>query len=286
MSLNIAGVKLTIVGDVCEDVLILGSVNRLSRESPGSPIVEVMDRIEVEGCAQVAYRQALALGVQAYLIPVGGPALKSRLLASLDGISREVARWDESWPPVDSRSFRRLLRTAPKADGLLYCQYRPGRPSAAILGAIRSAAPVLMGDLRELDGFVGLLHIVKLSLDDAWALMARPRPRRTSEMALRVALRLAQDYGFQLATITMGSEGYAAATCDGASFLGGALPGGRRPSGAGDIFTATLACALAARHEARDALEIANIAAGLASRKEAHLATVTAGEIDEWTGAL
>lgn len=276
---------LAVAGDVCTDVLYYGECRRLSRETPGVPIVDIADILEIEGGAAVGYRQAQALGATAYLIPTGPPAQKSRLYASLDGTAREMARWDHRWPRQNPDTFCDILRGLPKADTLLYCQYRPTAPKDAILNLIRSYGKLRIGDIKDPRQFVGTLHAVKVSQADLWHVMDPPKPKPTPEAALKIAQVLTRSLGYRLAVVTLGNEGYVASSYDGATFLGGGLPGGHRLAGAGDIFTASLACALAAKHEVRDALEIANVAAGLASRKPGHIETVSREEVTHWMTA-
>lgn len=245
------------------------------------PIVEVGDTIEIEGCAAVGYRQIVALGAQAYLIPAGPPAVKSRLYASSGGVSREMARWDTRWPLQSAQNAGALL-AAFEGDAMLYYQYRPNRPSAGILQILRAYRGLRVGDVQDPRYFVGALDVVKVSQHDAWRLLQLPAPEETPAVATRVARAIGETYGFQAVVLTLGPLGFAAHS-EGRDILGAALPGGTRPSGAGDIFSASLVTALAAGSQLPEALELANTAASLASRKEGHLATVSTMEIDEWT---
>lgn len=259
----------------------MGSPIRLSREAPGVPIVEVGDTIEIEGCAAVGYRQIIALGAQANLVPTGLPSVKSRLYASQGGVSREVARWDTRWPLQSAQNAGTLL-AASESDALLYYQYRPGRPAAGILQTLRTYRGLRVGDVQDPRYFVGALDVVKVSQEDAWRLLQIPHSEMTPQAALRVARAISETYGFSTAILTLGPLGFAAHTTEGA-ILGSAIPGGLRPAGAGDIFSGILVTHLAAGGEMREALRVANIGASLASRKEGHLATIGVRELAEWT---
>lgn len=279
MTLDFSDVRILVAGDVCEDVILVGPAARLSGDAPGVPIVSVEETLHLEACASSAFRQVVALGAQAYLIPAGRPALKSRLIASYDGASRQLARWDSPWPSQDTESFRALLQEAPPADALLFSQYRRTPPLEPILRSVRRWPGLRVVDAKNPGHFAGL-DVLKVSLDDAWASLRPPRPQRTPHNAAAAASALARSYGYRLVVITLGRDGYAA-SCEGAEIIEGGHPGGSSTVGAGDVFVATLACALSAKHEAGQALKIANLAAGLACRKQVHLPNVTAAEIVE-----
>lgn len=279
--MNFSDLRLIVAGDVCDDEMIVGVARRISREVPGIPILDVVERTVIEGGAGAAYRQGEALGADSFLVPTGRASVKTRLIAVRDGIAHQIGRFDQPWPAEDPGAFTELIR-GQQADVILYSQYRPGRPASAILREVRRAAPLRVGDIRGPSDFAGTLEIVKIGVEDAWAALAQPRPRQTPLAALDVAALLAETYGFQIVVITLGSQGYAAASMDGARIMGPALEGGRRLSGAGDVFSATLALALAGKYELRDALELANTAAGLACRKDVHLSTVSKEELEQW----
>ena len=277
--LDFSDVRVLVAGDVCEDLILVGPPARLSGDAPGVPIVNVQETVHLEACASSAFRQVMALGAQAYLIPAGRPALKSRLVASSDGTSRQLARWDSPWPSQDSETFRSLLQEAPSAEALLFSQYRRTPPLDPILRSLRRWPGLRVVDAKSPGHFAGL-DVLKVSMDDAWASLRQPRPLRTPRNAAAAAAALARSYGYRLVVVTLGHQGYAA-SCEGAEIIEGGHAGGISTVGAGDVFAATLAVALAAKHEAREALKLANLAAGLACRKQVHLPNVTAEEISE-----
>jgi len=281
MTLDFSDIRVLVAGDVCEDVILVGPAARLSGDAPGVPIVSVEETLHLEACASAAFRQVLALGAVAYLIPAGRPALKSRLVvASPDADSRQVARWDSPWPSQDAETFRALLQEAPPADVLLFSQYRRTPPLEPILRAIRRWPGLCVVDAKNPGHFAGL-DVLKVSLDDAWSCLRPPRPLRTPRNAAAAAAALARSYGYRMVVITLGRAGYAC-SCEGAEIIEGGLEGARgSTAGAGDVFVATLSVALAAKHEIRQALKLANLAAGLVCRKEDHLPTVSAEEISE-----
>lgn len=276
--LDFSDVHLLVAGDVCEDVIVAGPARRLSRETAALPVIDVELDWHVDGCAAAAFRQGRALGAHAFLLPTGRPCSKSRLFAVQEGVSREVARWDSAWPLQDASMFREMMREI-KGDVLLYSQNRSERPLDGIMRELRRFRGLRLADARHPAYFAGL-DIVKVGLDDAWAALRPPRPLRTPERAAQAAAAFAREYGYRMAIVTMGADGYAAYV-DGAEVLGQGLRGGRRTSGAGDVFVATLACALGSKMEAREALELANVAAGLACRKDEHLSTITTEEVQD-----
>ena len=275
---------IAVAGDVCEDVLIIGPSQRLSRETPGLPIVDVASSVTVDGGAAVVYRQVAALEAGAYLIPTGRPAVKSRLFAADEGVSREVARWDQPWPPQDTPTFLELMRGV-EAETLLYSQVRPGAPTTGILKACRKFKGLKIADGHHPAYFAGF-DVLKIGMDAAWNALRPPRPPKVPTQGLEVAASFVTTYGYELVVVTMGGDGYAAVVAGDqgwARLREDGAPGffkARRTAGAGDVFSATLAVALTVKMEIRDALSLANRVAGIACSKDAHLGTVARDELE------
>lgn len=275
-----------VAGDVCEDVLIIGPSQRLSRETPGLPIIDVAESLTVDGGAAVAYRQANALEAGAYLVPTGRPATKTRLFAADRDVSREVARWDQPWPPQDTPTFLELMRHefVRDAETLLYSQVRPGSPSTGILKACRKFKGLKVADGHHPAYFAGF-DMLKIGMDAAWEALRKPRPPKIPAQGLEVAESFLTTYGYDMVVLTMGGDGYAAVVAGDSGSVRlreDSEPGffkARRTAGAGDIFSATLAVGLTVKMEIRDALRLANRAAGLACSKDLHLGTVRRDEL-------
>lgn len=183
----------------------------------------------------------------------------------------------------DPQTFLDLLGAQDDFDAVLYSQYRPRsqRPHPAILRRLRACKRPRIGDVREPSHFAGVLDLVKVSMDDAWEGIERPRPRRSIDGARRVAKVMTMGYGFEWVILTMGPDGYVAANEAGTEIGEGGLSGAVRSVGAGDVFAATLTVMLAEGEEIRRALSLANRAAGLACRKNTHLPIVARGELDD-----
>jgi len=270
-----------VCGDQTEDELIIGTARRMSRESPGLPVVDVTERGSIAGGACNVARQVRALGGEPFLVTTGPPCLKSRLIVEDGGVTREVARFDSAWPSPDPLAFHQLQRDA---EVMTFRQYRPGRPSESILADMRRhPATVKVGDVQAPAYFAGVLNVVKLSVADAWRNLARPAPPVHHDTIRAAALSFCRSFGFELVVITAGRDGYHAAHVDGVTISGkGIADHPRSVAGAGDVFTATLAMALASRHERRDALALANIAAGLGVMRPIHLPSITAEDMNTW----
>lgn len=268
-----ADVRLIVAGDVCNDVLIAGHLRRFSRDAVGVPVLDVTHRSEVQGGAAAAARQVEALGAQATLVPVGAVPAKTRIIASNDVEERHIARFDDPWPAYDAMGFLRLLREQ-EGDAVLYCQYRSEQPDRAILGALRGY-PLVVADVRDPSHFVGVADVIKISVEHAAAHLFVPMV-----MPPHAARRFCDQHGYRAVVVTAGAHGYVCATAEGAEIAGIGLEGAVRSVGAGDVFSATLACALVAKYELREALKLANKAAGLACQKKAHLSSVDWSELD------
>lgn len=272
--------RVIVVGDVCRDELIYGVVTRFSRDTPAIPVLDVHERVVMEGGAANTFRQVQALGADAFLVPTGLPATKTRLVALSGERDRELARMDDRWPRVDPELVAGLIaRAGDDFDAAIYSQYRPGRPDPAVLKQMKRLASPRIGDVREPSHFTGVLNIIKVAASDAWEAIERPRPRRTHAGAMNVARAVRLSYGYDVVVVTMGVEGYVAVADDGREVAEGGLSGALRSVGAGDIFTATLAVLLARGEELTTALSMANTAAGLSCRKDEHLPTVSFEEV-------
>lgn len=268
-----ADVRLIVAGDVCNDVLIAGRLRRFSREAVGVPVLDVEHESEVVGGAAAAMRQAAALGAQVALVPAGAAPRKTRVVAVDEVESRQMARFDDPWPSYDAMGFCRLMREQ-KGDAALYCQYRHEQPDRAILAALRGF-PLVLADVRNPAHFTGVAQVIKISIEHAAEALHMPRVIPT-----HAARQMCDRWGYRAVVITAGREGYACATFEGADITERGMEGAVRTAGAGDVFSATLAVALAGKYELRDALAVANRAAGLACRKAEHLASISWEELD------
>ena len=275
--IDFTDLSILVAGDVCDDIILVGEASRLARDAPACPILDITARDTLAGGAAFVHAQVRALGAASYLVPTGPATAKSRLFAVREGAASLLARWDDRWPPQEPGSFSELLASAPPAAALVYSQVRRARPDGSIVRLCRDFAGLRVVDAHHPAYFAGC-DALKISLEDAWAALTPPRPPQTPVRAAEAASVLAETYGYRLVVITMGAEGYAAAV-DGARISERGLASAGATSGAGDVFTAALACALAVRMEARDALRLANSAAGLACRDGRHLATVSTADL-------
>jgi len=240
---------------------------------------------EAEGGAGNVARQLRAYGVDAVLVPTGHQP-KVRVLAGVP--PREVFRLDGVWAaPASETMARAAVEIARRTfSAAVYVDYQ-GRagpaPGAAVVlaGLPRGECPLLVDARSSLEGWWGV-DLLKMHISDA-GLGESPNPTE-----VRAALE--RSGAFRL-ILTRGAAGH---------ILVGPRWISPRPavqlegpvlntSGAGDIFTATLAALvagrpslLANRGQLEGAAEIASRAAALRVRKSGYNEAVTSEEMAPW----
>jgi D-beta-D-heptose 7-phosphate kinase/D-beta-D-heptose 1-phosphate adenosyltransferase len=292
------GREVWVVGDLMLDEYMQGPVERISPEAP-VPIVRVRDvEYRLGGAANVA-RQVAALGGRAVLGGrIGDDDAGRRLLADCaragidtravmtDGQRRTTRKlrvlghgqqllrldWEDPEPCAReiTKELLRQLQSGPRPDVIILSDYAKGMLTdeaiAALIGAARSiGCPVLVDPKRRdlvayrgatlMTPNLGELSVAagdKLDADDRGAVVAAARP----------FIEAAQ---LDAMVVTLGDRGMLLVTADGSQRH---VPAVRRAvsdvTGAGDTVVAVLAVSLAGGADIEQAMEIANVAAGLA----------------------
>ena len=293
--------RIVVVGDVMLDEYFLGSVERASPEAP-VPVVKMgAESRGLGGAANVA-SVAAALGSKVELLGVvGDDAAGDRFLAECEvaGIDatnvvrvagrpttrklrilaqhQQVVRLDwEDTRPVDETVGEALverLRASEPADAVVLSDYAKGLLSPAVLEGLIAVgrewgAPILVdpksSDLTRYKGATLLkpnIHELELVIG------RRLRDDRETDLA-EVCESILASAGVESLVVTLGEKGMAVFSRQGDPFF---VPTSVREvfdvSGAGDTVIATLALSLAAGASFRDAVRVANEAAGIAVGK-------------------
>lgn len=310
---NFGRAGVLVVGDIMADHFLWGTVSRISPEAP-VPVVHVSkDRFTLGGCANVMHN-ILALGGRVYLAGVvGADETGRRLLAELTSLGvetkgvvveagrpttlktrvvaqgQQVVRFDrEERRAIRATSVRRILSYVrsirEELGALVVSDYSKG-----VVGR-----PLLAGILKELEG----RRIFKcvdpkqrdFSLYEGFDVIT-PNHHEAGFAAgqeiangldhLRVGMKLMESYPFRAVLITRGEAGMSLFERDG-QVVHTAFPARAREvydvTGAGDTVIGVLALCLAAGSTLREAVYLANQAAGIVVGK-AGTATVSREEL-------
>jgi len=305
-----ARVRVAIVGDAMLDVYLRGEVERISPEAP-VPVVRVRERRTALGGAANVAQNVVALGARAELVcVVGRDAGAAELRRMLDAIGAdgrsvvEVSRATTTKTRVLAR-VQQVVRVDEEEDADL-AGGEAGRLVAAARRAIDDADALVLEDYNKGVLVPGLIEDViaharrrgiPVVVDPKYrnffsyrgATVFKPN-RRELEAALGAAVDL--DHPEALPAVlarldvdhlllTLGERGMVLAGRDGALHR---IPAAAREVydvvGAGDTVTAYLAAMLAAGASAREAAEVANLAAGVEVGKLG-AASVSAAEVRE-----
>ncbi|HWG52525.1 MAG TPA: bifunctional ADP-heptose synthase [Gemmatimonadaceae bacterium] len=302
------GKRVAVIGDAMLDIYLHGDVERISPEAP-VPVVRVHERrLALGGAANVA-QNVVALGAASTLVSAVGRDASGTLLremlsavaddgAGLIDVSRstttktrvvarvqQVVRVDEEddadlSPPDVQRLMATAREVIERSDALILEDYNKGVLVPAIIEdaiarAQRHGIPVIVDPkFRNFFSYHG-------------ATVFKPN-RRELEAALGAAVVLEDPdalpvtlhrLGVANLLLTLGEQGMVLVSGDGGSHR---VPTTARAVydvvGAGDTVTAYLAAMLAAGATAREAAEIANVAAGVEVAKLG-AATVSTDEV-------
>jgi sugar/nucleoside kinase (ribokinase family) len=277
-----------VIGDICTDVFLRVVASRLSRESP-LPVFSLggagpRPAVEVDGGAGNVARQLQAYGIDVTLLPIAYQP-KVRLLAG--DPAREVFRLDGVWRPAKPATIGPAVANLEGRtfSAVVYVDYqgRAGPTPAVwrILQALPRECPLLVDARASLLGWAGA-DLVKMHVTDA-GLGENPHPAE-----IRAALARS---GASVLVLTRGAAGHILA---GQGWISSRppmpLPGPvLNTSGAGDVFTGTLAALIAGRPallQSRPLLEAAAECAGRAAalrvRKAGYNEAVSFEEIEQW----
>jgi len=288
-------VRLLVVGDVVLDEYLWGEVERVSPEAP-VPVVHVQRESAVLGGAGNVVRNAIALGASCeFCTAVGDDRAGERVLALIaeQGVdpsgavrvagrpttrktrviarSQQMLRFDrESAEPMPTRAVRALLRAVDarigRADGVVLEDngkglFSPGLLRAAMRRFEAAGLPVSVDPKGHLAAYRGA-ELVKPNLREAESLSG-VRVRGHADLA-RAAQRMRRRVGGSAVVVTRGAEGMTLFADDGP---GVEVPTPRREvfdvQGAGDTAIAALTLALRAGGSLREAVVLANAAAGV-----------------------
>ena len=293
--------KILVIGDVMLDEYFLGSVERASPEAP-VPVVKMgAESRGLGGAANVA-SVAAALGSAVRLLGVvGDDAAGERFLSECEqagidaeGVSRLAGRpttrklrilaqhqqvvrldWEDPSPveEVVGTSMVERLRSGEPADAIVISDYSKGFLSPEVLEAVIGVGrewgvPVLVdpksSDISRYQGAT----VLKPNIQELEAVIGR-RLREDLEADLtELSGSLLETAGVETLIVTLGERGMAVFSPDVEPFF---VPTSVREvydvSGAGDTAIAALALSLAAGAGFRDAVQMANEAAGIAVGK-------------------
>lgn len=301
---DLAGRRITVVGDPVLDVYLYGSTDRISREAPVLIVKEEAREHRLGGAANTAANVA-ALGGRAHLLGFvgddrdgdalkevagqlgietrgllsregGATVTKTRILAgALHTRRQQMLRIDrENDRPVTARDRERFLEVATRAvgetDAVIISDYGEVSLTDAYVELARRARAlgkiVVVDSRHALTNFVGVTAVTPNEPEVEEAL-GRRLPDAAASLAAAVELR--GRLGLEVALVTRGREGMAVAKRDGDPFL---IPAhGSKDAldvtGAGDTVTATFTLALAAGLPVDAAARMANVAASLVVQK-------------------
>lgn len=308
---RISTAKLVIVGDVMLDEFVSGQVERISPEAPVPIMSRTRSSVMPGGAANVA-RNLCHLGAQVTLIGVTGRDLAaSRLKDAIEnepGIQfcaiadakrpttvktrftaagQQILRVDdEDTAEIEGGILDRILNASDKAiaraDALVLSDYNKGiihrKVAAALIDMARNAGiPVLVDPKKTDPGIYAGASIITPNLGELRQMTGLPLTSR-DEIA-RASNDLILHHGIGQILTTMGAGGMV--LVDGASQPLAVSSMARSVfdvSGAGDTVIATLSAAMAAGTNTRDAIHLANAAAGIVVSK-AGTSSVTPGEV-------
>jgi D-beta-D-heptose 7-phosphate kinase/D-beta-D-heptose 1-phosphate adenosyltransferase len=302
------GKRVAVVGDAMLDIYLLGDVERISPEAP-VPVVRVRERrLALGGAANVA-QNVTALGAASTLVSVIGrdangtllremlsaitddgaglldtsrpTTTKTRVVARVQQVVRVDEEDDGDLPASDAHRLTAVAREAiARSDALILEDYNkgvlvPGVIEDVIAEARRHAIPIVVDPkFRNFFSYAG-------------ATMFKPN-RRELESALGATLVLDDPDALPVALhrlgvtnllLTLGEQGMVLVTDQGSIHR---VPTTARAVydvvGAGDTVTAYVAAMLAAGASAREAAEVANVAAGVEVAKLG-AATVNSDEV-------
>jgi len=262
-----------VIGDACRDVFVRVAAERLSRETP-LPVFLRRSETQAGGGAINVARQIERLGVLPETRYIAETS-KTRFVAETAGRPQEVFRLDEEWPP---RLYRDAMEPSGAVSAVILVDYQ-GQPwPAEIIAWAHTAWGVpVIGDCRRIAGEWEGIDVLKASIQDA--------PGVTFDSPNEDFLDYRAHLRVGALVLTCGARGHIVVSAGGVE----RSPAAPNPapvvniSGAGDVFTGTLAVALAGDKEVLMAAHIAGVAAGLRIRKQGYNEAVSWTEIYRWS---
>lgn len=305
------GRRVVVVGDVCLDEYLVGEAERLSREGP-VPVLAFRRRLDLPGGAANPARNLAALGAQVEQVAVVGadePAgrlraaldaagigtsglivdpgrpttVKTRVVAEGLAAPQQVARIDRQvrdsiGGAVQAALLAALSMAAEGAEAILVSHYRSGVVTAAVASVARElgVACVTVDAQGDLDRFHGY-RLLRVGRQDAVGSLGRHLATEAEFQQATADLRVR--LGAAAVLLGRGAEGASLADEEGyAVFRPTNVSEVFDVSGAGDTVIAVATLALAAGAGMRDAVALANLAAGIVVRRLG-VAAPTAAEL-------
>ncbi len=294
------GKNILVVGDIMLDEYVWGSATRISPEAP-VPVVEIRKRTYHPGGAANTVSNILSLGARASLLGIVGKDADGRRLKQIlrdGGINTDNIITDSSRPttskvriiahgqqvmradqedasPMNNRIAGRMVKALGKIigqiDGIAVSDYNKGVISPAFMGNLltmaKEAGVIVAADIKppNTECFKGV-NIITPNRKEASAIAEITI--KDEESLKEAGKRLRRRLGVEAALITLGEDGMALFG-PGSDFV--AIPALSTQvydvTGAGDTVLSTLTVALSAGIHYRDAVELANFAAGVVVRK-------------------
>ena len=293
--------RLVVVGDVLLDRYVEGRVDRISPEAP-IQVLDVSERRELLGGAGFTARAAAVLGAEVLLVGVVGAdtagdrvremaaearltwagvvdasrptSVKTRMLArNHNTAAQQVLRVDEESrraldAEVEQALASKLREALATADAVLVNDYGKGLLTQAVLDvAVREArrrdVPVVVDPHKGSD-VVGYRGATAFTPNRSETERTTGLAVRTVEEAALAGAQLARNLDLEVTLVTLDRDGMVLARADDTFEH---VPTTPREvfdvTGAGDVVLATFGIALASGASAREAAELANVAAGL-----------------------
>ena len=308
---RISKAKLAIVGDVMLDEFVSGQVDRISPEAPVPVMSRTRTTVMPGGAANVA-RNLYHLGARVTLIGVTGrdqaastlkntidnePGIQFRAIADgkrpttlktrFTAAGQQILRVDdEDSTEIEGAILDKLLTAAEKAiaraDALVLSDYNKGvinqHVAHTLTGMARKAGiPVLVDPKKTDPAIYAGASIITPNLGELKQMTGITLTGK-DEIA-RAAQKLAATHGFEQILVTMGAGGMLLADRSSQALkISSMARSVFDVSGAGDTVIATLSAAMAVGAASRDAIHLANAAAGIVVGK-AGTSSVTPGEV-------
>jgi len=302
--------RVAIVGDAMLDVYLHGDVDRISPEAP-VPVVRVRERRTALGGAANVAQNAVALGAHAELVCVVGRDASGvelrRMLSAIGADGRSVVEIDRA-TTTKTRVLARVQQVVrvDEEDDTDLAGGDAARLIAAARRAIDDAEALVLEDYNKGVLVPGLIEdVISHARRRGIPVVVDPKYRnffsyrgstvfKPNRRELEAALGAAVDLdhpealpaalarlGVEHLLLTLGERGMVLADRDGALHrIAATAREVYDVVGAGDTVTAYLAAMLAAGASAREAAEVANLAAGVEVGKLG-AASVSAGEVRE-----
>ena len=290
---RLAAARVLVVGDAMLDRYWFGAVERISPEAPVPVVLVQREEERLGGAANVALN-VRHLGAQATLLTVMGDdeparalvrlldeqgigrvlrqdaALRTTIKLRVVGRSQQLLRVDFESRPVHellAQMLGEFERVLPAHDAVLFSDYGKGGLThiGSMIRLARAAGkPVLVDPKgRDFSRYTGATGITPNRNELAQAL----GPWDTDAELAQLARRLRDDTQIDSLLLTRSEEGMTLFDAQGALHVPALAQQVFDVTGAGDTVIATMAALLAAGWSVRDAVPIANRAAGIVVRR-------------------